>query len=902
MQGHQPHPVTPISDADLLLRHGKKRGNYNCGRCGLPKKGHKCPYASNDDGAATPVSTPAASGVDSSAVAAEKLVCATPPPPARRRRALLFDDPGVAESIDRADEEQVDLEEYPDPDESSGLPMSCLWEVLRRVPPSGLLSAAGVCRGWRETTRKLWRAAEELRVRVPAKAQIGFVGSILQKCSGLIRLSLRSESDVDATMLACIAFSCPNLQSLEILTSDSSINRISGDELSRFVADKRCLTSLKMEGCGNLGGFVFSSTSLSTLWLSDLHSLSKMIFNCPNLKEISLDFSCQENDSTDLRTVMDGLGRSCPKLQNIHIASILLSHDVVLALSAANLRGLRMLSLVLGSGITDASVAAIGSSFPKLELLDLSGSSISDSGIGMICNVFPETLSKLLLSLCPNITSSGIQFAAAELPRLELMDCGMTICDPNSEISSNDEDNGLELQKTPNNKMHLIYQKLIIKHNRLKKLSLWGCSGLDALYLNCPHLTELNLNSCRNLNPERLLLHCANLESVYASDCEHMLVKTIETQVTGNLSSVDTQVPSKRLPDGSKRVRIPYFCSPQPCEDDKKRRRLYNDSAIASLNRHRILSSDMEVSSLSTTCKALRQPSSEALPLQKTWFPKWNQAHLLPKKRALRSLVGQNGASNQKQNHLQVFRCQLKEVPVIKAGCMDEVYDILAERLVPIAAAESNTNFKHIVALCGPPGAGKSTLASSVATRVNKLWAQRSSCFDSLVESPEVAIVLPMDGFHLYRHQLDSMKDPKEAHARRGSPWTFDPERLLRCLTNLRNEGSVYVPSFDHGLGDPVEDDIFVSLQHKVVIVEGNYLLLDEDVWRDISSIFDEKWFIDVDIDKAMQRVLKRHISTGKPPDVAKWRIDYNDRPNAELIMKSSKNADLIIKSVDISP
>ncbi|KAK6141609.1 hypothetical protein DH2020_024644 [Rehmannia glutinosa] len=309
----------------------------------------------------------------------------------------------------------------------------------------------------------------------------------------------------------------------------------------------------------------------------------------------------------------------------------------------------------------------------------------------------------------------------------------------------------------------------------------------------------------------------------------------------------------------------------------------------------------MEVSLFSTSCKTLKQSPSEALLLQRTWFPKWNQVHLFPRKRALRPLVDHTGVLTWKRNHLQVLNCQLKEVPIIEAGCMDEIYNILAERLVPIAAAESNPNFKHIVGLCGPPGAGKSTLASRVATRVNELWAQKSPCFDSQVESPEVAIVLPMDGFHLYRHQLDAMKDPEEAHARRGAPWTFDPERLLRCLTNLRNEGSVYAPSFNHGVGDPVEDDIFVSLQHKVVIVEGNYLLLDEDVWRDISSIFDEKWFIDVDIEKSMQRVLKRHVSTGKPPDVAKWRIDYNDRPNAELIIKSSKNADLIIKSVDSS-
>jgi len=85
------------------------------------------------------------------------------------------------------------------------------------------------------------------------------------------------------------------------------------------------------------------------------------------------------------------------------------------------------------------------------------------------------------------------------------------------------------------------------------------------------------------------------------------------------------------------------------------------------------------------------------------------------------------------------------------------------------------------------------------------------------------------------------------------------------------------------------------------VIVEGNYLLLEEDVWRDIRDLFDEKWFIDIDIDVSMQRVLKRHIATGKEPDVAAWRISYNDRPNAELIMESRKNADLVIRSVDFS-
>ncbi|XP_055813196.1 F-box/LRR-repeat protein 17 [Solanum dulcamara] len=578
MEPRHSHPSTPIPE-DFVQKRGKKRGSYNCGRCGLPKKGHVCDL---NNELPTPTSTDDKSFVLPSPLSVIRPQPTPPPPPRRQavpqlRRALSFDDIGVTDESPGSDDDEgefFDLESEFDLGGSGKLPGNCLWEVLKRLPPSALLSSAKVCKGWRDVSRRIWKSAEELRLEVPVKAQIGLVGSVLQKCPGLVKLSLRMKSDVDATMLACIAFSCPNLESVEILTSDTSVNRITGDELGRFVADKRCLTNLKMEGCSNLGGFTLSSTSLSTLCLSELFCHSKMVFNCPNLKEISLIFSRQENENTDLTAMVDGLGRSCPRLQNIHVASVRLTHAVVLALTAANLRGLRMLSLVLGSEITDASVAAIASSYSRLELLDLSGSSISDSGIGMICNVFPETLMKLLLALCPNITSSGIQFAAAQLPNLELMDCGMSICDPDLDSPATQENDNVELQRTPNSKLHLIYQKLIIKHSCLKKLSLWGCSGLDALYLNCPELNDLNLNSCMNLNSGRLLLQCPNLESVHASGCQDALVETLQNQVSGDFMGEDNHFPCKRLPDGSKRIRVPHLYSPQPFDDAKRKRRL----------------------------------------------------------------------------------------------------------------------------------------------------------------------------------------------------------------------------------------------------------------------------------------------------------------------------------------
>nr|KYP49212.1 F-box/LRR-repeat protein 17 [Cajanus cajan] len=551
---HHP-PALPAPSAGDAAKHGKKRGSYNCGRCGLPKKGHTCTIK-------TPASASTPAPPDSSLSVVSAPSSALRQPPSNLRRALSFDDlddrPDLPQPDDKADADLF-FETEPDLDldvGSCGLPACLLWEVMRRLPPTGLLSAARVCKGWRDTAKRLWRAAEELKLRVPVNVPVGFVASMLQKCPGIVRLSLRMESDFDSTMLACVAFSCPNLECMEILTFNSATIRINGDELGRFVADKRSLKSLKMEGCSNLGAFVLSSSSLSTLWLSDLHSLSKMVFNCPQLKEISLEFSCQENDSTDLTTMIEGLGRSCPRLQKIHIASMRLSHASVLALTAAQLRGLRMLSLVLGSEITDASVASIASSYPNLELLDLSGSGVTDNGLGMICNALSETLSRLLLALCPNVTSSGIQFATFQLPQLEIMDCGMTICDPNLQnpIADGNNDKG---QKMSDTNQHLISQKLIIKHSHLKKLSLWGCSGLDALYLSCSQLEDLNLNSCSNLHPDQLMLQCPNLKNVHASGCEDMLIRTIQSQVRDTSAAIENHSPSsKRLPDGSKRIRV----------------------------------------------------------------------------------------------------------------------------------------------------------------------------------------------------------------------------------------------------------------------------------------------------------------------------------------------------------
>ena len=206
-------------------------------------------------------------------------------------------------------------------------------------------------------------------------------------------------------------------------------------------------------------------------------------------------------------------------------------------------------------------------------------------------------------------------------------------------------------------------------------------------------------------------------------------------------------------------------------------------------------------------------------------------------------------------------------------------YDELAAELRE-RAVRSTSGAQFWLGLAGAPGSGKSILAAALKARLET----------SLV-------IIPLDGYHYYRSELNEMKDPVEAHVRRGAPFTFDSTRFLNDLIKARSSGVGTFPAFDHRVGDPVENAIHLSRADRIVVVEGNYLLLDTVPWcRLREEVFDKTWFLDVPVQACNQRVMERHVKIGLSEDQAWLRVVTNDSINAELISKESPaNADRII-------
>lgn len=225
---------------------------------------------------------------------------------------------------------------------------------------------------------------------------------------------------------------------------------------------------------------------------------------------------------------------------------------------------------------------------------------------------------------------------------------------------------------------------------------------------------------------------------------------------------------------------------------------------------------------------------------------------------------------------------------------MEPVYSSLTDRALELRKKLENVQQRVVVVLAGPPGSGKTTIADKVVKRLNA------------TSTKPFAVVLPMDGFHLSRATLDALPNKAEAYARRGASWTFDEAgvlKLVNILSQSRKQAAdiILAPSFDHAAKDPVADGIEISPDIKFVVLEGNYLLLNEDPWSQVNTLVDDTWFVDVDPDLARNRIAKRHIKAGIEStwDDAVRRAEGNDLLNGVEIRKKLVKPAILIQSVE---
>lgn len=199
------------------------------------------------------------------------------------------------------------------------------------------------------------------------------------------------------------------------------------------------------------------------------------------------------------------------------------------------------------------------------------------------------------------------------------------------------------------------------------------------------------------------------------------------------------------------------------------------------------------------------------------------------------------------------------------------------DTLISAIVGKVEAGNRVVVAIAGPPGAGKSTLAEKVVDALNE-GASGS------------AAILPMDGYHYD----DMLLVPRGLRPRKGAPETFDAAGFAHMLMRLRqnSEPEIAVPVFDRSIEIARAGARMIPQSVRYIIAEGNYLLLDEGRWRELHPHYDLTVMIE-EPDAVLRARLEDRWKDLSAEDRA-WKLDGNDLPNGRLVKERSITPDFV--------
>ena len=181
---------------------------------------------------------------------------------------------------------------------------------------------------------------------------------------------------------------------------------------------------------------------------------------------------------------------------------------------------------------------------------------------------------------------------------------------------------------------------------------------------------------------------------------------------------------------------------------------------------------------------------------------------------------------------------------------------------------------RYFIALAGPPASGKSTISEKLNEDLNIKGFPSD--------------ILQMDGFHLD----DAILSSQNLLPRKGSPETFDVMGLKSFLIRLANEPEVIVPIFDRSLELSRSSAVTISENKKIIIVEGNYLLLNSQPWNELNNYFDSRVMIHCEESVLEKRLIDRWKGFNLTQDQINQKVYENDLPNGVNVIQNSIEAD----------